>query len=922
MRTASSDVGRLDDMENGICMFVSVFTRERFRIFLLIAVLLLCLFLVGCKIINKLTAPTEPTTEAVTAAPVVLPDTAPDTDALFASAAGSVFRLSFRSGDVSMDTFAPLTDGTKLSTSLFSVPNRLFSLHVENGYRLFVCSWNYSGERSRLPAAGDTIWYAQKNARWAFVLERTDGGEITEAEADMVTVTLLDPDAVQPASHGLWTLLPVWGASDSYGGGFALQPGEQVSAPLPLSDGGLGVLFGGDETSAAKSFRVAAFRLSDDGIVPAEDAVLQQMNNAGEIPAQSFCLPETKDCYAVLILKADNDPGLLTLTGGHVNAEAQARLSGLFNMNIRLDEGENGPILQMIQYYADQTIANQEYLGAILRVSDVERITCDPRFELTATLWAPDAAGTLIRTKTFWNGVQPGGKGPRGFNAIVPDGNDTGFLLLCVHRRAEPLQTAAGEFAVKSRGMGAMRGYEEVSAGVAVDFVPGREQRLVQFDNPIITQNLHDITSLTAPHVYGGVYSTPQNPEKKSAYPEMSDLSPVWYNGRFMANAYLHHVSPRSYLTAAANPNSRYYLFSQPQGYGSTCINFSTSVLGITEEYAMSQLWKDEMLKFDRAAFSVETDLDALLPGDLLLEIDHVSLVGHLMIVKEKGYTADGSLFYVTILEGYPPFSRQRTFYVTGAPKMDSTLLYACSPAKLKNYECRLRIRPEYVRSLRDSFDMTPDLTTGTVMCDRGSDAIYCIKAKRAELSVTDESAQKVRFFRDGNFAGEISLAKASRRNGLRVVSFAHLLTDPGLYTVKTDQSEDVQERFYVPEQKRGFRLDRNSAGENGGNETITITVADPMQIDSVKIFYRREKSDDPDDKRPEYDSVVHPPESLVPSADPKYGPDWGCITVPAERDGMRYSNARVYYRTPFGSFWTGYNRNVFIQTAEVSADD
>ena len=886
--------------------------------FLLMTVLLLT---VGCfgwgggpAEVSSVPAEPEPTT-------VRLPTSAPAADELFCGAAGLTFALPMVPGDAASDLARTVESTVRLRSAIVTVPDRVFLLKIASGYRVTVCTLGANGVFSRAAAEGNALWYGYVNARVVFVLERIDGTEIAPEEAASLQITLLDPNALTRDAFGLWTAEPVWGAADSFGGTIPLAEGEQICAPVPLSDGGLGVLFGGDETEAVRSFRAAALRLTDDGLMLSEDPALQALLASGAQAAQSLYLPQTADTFAVLILEAGADPSLLTLTGGTARPTDENRLGGLINMNTRLDEIDGRSVLQMIQYSCIPEIPEQEYLGAVLPVADVVSVRCDARFELMATLWALDETGKLKRTKTYWQSVQPGGSAPRGYALLEPDREDDGFLLLCVHRRAEPVVLPSGSFAVKSRGMGAMRGYNEVPEGVVVEYAAGRALQAQGFDDPVVAQNLLDITSESVPYVYAGEFNRWQAPDTYYLYPEMTDVSPVWYSGRNLGNTYVNHVSPRSYLTAAANPNSRFYQFADSTGYGSTCVFFSLSLFGVTETYPVSQLnGTAPLLKFVREPFSYASQAESLRPGDLLMETDPVSLQGHLMVVKEVLRHPDGRLYAASVLESWPPFSRQRTFYFIGATDASCALLRGCLPSNLEEYTLRLRVKPEYVRSLRELYDMSPDITVGTVMCDRGSDALYCIGARLAEFTVTDEAAEQLFVYRNSTLTGRISLAGADRRNGFRVVDFAPLLTDPGLYTVYTDTSSDVQERFFVPAQKTWMYITHQEGDPAKQQDAaVHIVAPDRAEIDSMFVCYRRDvplTATDPD-QSPQFVYEAYPAEMIVAADHDKYGEGAGMLTVPETLDGRRYSYTRVIYRTPYGTYWLGYSDGKLVQSSE-----
>lgn len=886
---------------------------------MIMAVMVLFSVLAGCVLKRQIDL-ADIEHEGTSLQPTTLPDSDSTTDALFAAVAGTEFILPMQQGDVSLDTGELLPGTTRLHSSLFTVPNRVLKLRIGEGYRVLIGEIDAAGNQTRTPVFGQVLWYAYRNARWIFILERTDGREISETEASSLVVTLLDPNTVQQVGDGLWRVSPVWGGAGSYADMFSLTGDERISSPIPLADSGLGVLFGGDEETAAWTFRAAAFRLTDDGIQPSSNEILQQLEEAERLHAQSLYLPRTEDTWVVLILDATADPEQLTLTGGTLQVDEDHRLSGLFNMTLRLDWDENeNCFLQMTSYNGDTYRLGQNCLGALLHAADVERVRCDPRFELTAVLLAADKNGVLKRTNTLWNHVQPGGDTPRGFTELVPEADD-GYLLLCVRRRAEPLLTAAGEFILESPGMGAMRGFDEVSEGVMVDYRPGRKPVVTGIDDPVVVQNLKDITSLRAEHVYAGMFSTPQRPNIYYEYPEMTDVTPVWYNGRFTSNTFLHHITPLSYLTASANPNSRYYMFGDMRGYGSTCINFALSMFGLTETYSMTQLWREPLLKFERSSFNAQADLERLSPCDLLLEINTETRGGHIMMVKELIHDADGALFGVTIVEAWPPFSRQRTFYLTDKTQVAGMLKTMLLPEALNTYVCKLRVKPQYVRSLRQTFSFPSEVQVGTVRCDRGTDGLYCMGDPYAWLSVTDETANELFLFCGENYVGTLSLENAFRRNGCRMADFSSMLTMPGLYTVYTDVSAEVQERFYVPEKKAGLRLKRINGDPSKNEEAgICIVAPDYSEIDCIFVYYKREvqEASETPETAPEYLFYVYPAE-MVAKADPdKYGEGYGFLTVPDMFEGRRYAYTRVFYRTPYGTYWIGYSNGKLVQSSE-----
>ena len=215
------------------------------------------------------------------------------------------------------------------------------------------------------------------------------------------------------------------------------------------------------------------------------------------------------------------------------------------------------------------------------------------------------------------------------------------------------------------------------------------------------------------------------------------------------------------------------------------------------------------------------------------------------------------------------------------------------------------------------------------MLCDRGSDAVYCIGATHAQFSVTDEAAAVLIVKNGDRETGRIPLAGAERKNGMKVVSFSHLLTEPGLYTVYTDTSDAVQERFYVPPQQKGFRVER---GDGETEKTVSIVAADLASVDSVLVYYKKivsvepaqeEGADTPveEDVQTNQKTIVtrrtYPKEALESADKKKYGAGCGRITFPMETDGFTYYMTRVVYRTPYGTYWISYANGQLVQSAE-----
>lgn len=866
---------------------------------------LMCLCLFACKRDGQIETTTVTEAPPVTQAAFTLPASDPAYDALFAGASGEPFDLPLVSGDLEPLTGRACLDDAVLHTPVFAVPNRVVQWAIPSDLSAMLWRVNPDGSAISAPIQNDALTYLHKNARWAVVIRHADGAVFTETAS--IAAASCDPANVPVGADGMWTAAPLWGTATSYDGAYGFTAGSVVSIPIPLYDGGLRLLFGGQ---SAGTFRAVAMRLTDDGAFPAESDTLNRLTAAGETEARSLHLPQTDDTYVVLSLPGDADLTAVSVTGGEPRIGAAEKLPGLMWAQI-LPKTDKTKVPRIIQFQSSNMWAGQEYLAALLPANAVDTVVCAPRFELFAELWR-NKNSTLQYVKTIAGDFRPGSDEPRGAASLTLD-EDAGFVFLAVHRIAEP-EASGAEVAFKSPGMGGFGGFADVASGVRVTYKTGMEPQISEVEDPRIAQNLEDLSHMSS-YAYAGQFSTPQHPTNMYSYERMY-VSPFWYNGKFKANTVLHHVTPRSYLTAAKNPNSRCYMFSSDQGYGATCFNFMLSVYGITECYAQVQMKWDNMLKFERRDFSRYTDIESLVPGDILTRINPENQIGHSMAVTQITRFG-GQIWSVTVTESWAPFPRCRSFYQTGATDASGTALKTALWSDLDLYTYWNRVRPEYVRRLRDSFDMDPDTTVGTVMCDRGSDSLYCMGAPLAEFSVTDDAATTLYVFCDGQLAGILSLEGAVWRNGCRVVSFAHLLTAPGLYTVITDRSTDVEETFYVPPMTEGFRV-YTSAPDAAQKGPTRVVASCFSQLDTVFVYYKKRAGDT--SVGPTYTIGVYCKEELT-AADPAvYGADRGEIVIPDQIFGYDFSFARVMYRTPYGTFWTGYSKGKLVQSSEYIA--
>lgn len=717
------------------------------------------------------------------------------------------------------DSVGPIASSTSIRTPVAALGgDRLFHVIVDTGY---VCKvWREDSEiltYSSDAFTRDFYYYCGSRDGWSFTLEKGNNSSITPADGMHLRVEEWHDPPVEELGHGVYNI-PI---ELSYGTDFDLTTGKYkggtgeniaVSQPILIPKNGIKVTSNGKyKTQTGYTYRMFFVTKSADSsaFVASEDVVLAELNTVSSGTRLCNYVPYVPDTYVIVRMGGGsstnmrNYPDGVVLSSGEVH-DSGGKLLNLFPASVFHGSTLSGPLRIAIDTnFATSSLirrTNLRFLASIVRLRDVKRIVCGPRHSLLATVYKQAADGSWVQADSVF-GYRPGYNGVlSGVPMIDFEQYDfDGFAIVAVQCPIESFVPSSGTWAnqqyARYLSMGILREYENVYANV---FVEWRNNVRIEYErglSPRIQENLHKLSNFTIPHTFAFNFSHLRM-DTTVSFDEMWDVSPAWYNAGYCGNSVLMHICDKSYITAAQNPNSRYYRSFWPEidsnmltaytaadmtetdkvyvylgsetgytnghkyayengawtdkgesgkkgshGYGLTCNPFASVLMGLREPYpcgALSSMPLDRLVKFDRISgfdCTKEADLELVYPGDWIVESEDGE--GHVMTAIEKVYV-NGSLACINIVEGAAPFAKRRPLcnpdYYIGVDKVNETNNLSLRYA-LADFHYLLRIKPEYINNIDDVYSMKTDWPVGKAMCDRGSDSTYAARAEHIFLS-------------------------------------------------------------------------------------------------------------------------------------------------------------------------------------------
>lgn len=573
--------------------------------------------------------------------------------------------------------------------------------------------------------------------------------------------------------------------------------------------------------------------------------------------------------------------------------------------------------------------SRSKYYLSILRIQDINRIVIAPPYSGAARIYKiNNDSMQIVGQKEIIAPLASSATNPlitniHGVSTIdVSDCDYNGFVLLViVPETNEYAASSYTSYRIKPNGM--MNAYDDVYDHVYVEWKPGVS---VAYDSGIPATAKNNINTiientfaadLMASPTEGG-YGNYGNPDVKIPFPAMGHITGWWYNASNCYNVPHMHVNPKSYITASKNHHSRVYVPTFPGAPTNTKNNLYGSVCSSTAGFICGAPIGLECIAvgsrlFPNMEYRDYHDMDDIRAGDLIagsnLPNPPASTYGHIVYCAER-VTINGELFCVNVFEGEMPWTGYRTFinldaydgYTFPTYQYDAnvnSLINYMSNRYLENYEnvTLARIAPKSYHSVRDAYGAydTQDYPVTSIMCDRGTDSVYCI-GELMQLFVTDGTTS-IDLHKDGSSVGTVDLTSypAETYTDGKVYNVTGMVDSTGYYEIYAGGSK--AESFFVPP-------DRTVEASLVDLETCRIKFDPDEENDVVVAIDVRYYSP----SKPNYEMPVGYYENI----DSTTTDGFGLCTFNAPRYVTLFDNVvrgainvGVVRRTPFGTYQT-----------------
>ena len=761
-------------------------------------------------------------------------------------------QLTFRYGGFNVDSQEFVKNKIRFISDLHHFGDKIISVYSGSSSYDFVMYKYENGVYSVIRGWTSSTYYVHTNdnADYMFMFRKSDDSQLTPDDLLRIRIHEVENND-NVLGHGLIKHEPEW-AENTYftyyeAGGrllYAALDGRFVCTPIKIPKSGLRITYNpkySDQNKTAPFFRVVVVNLVDNGYDGFEYSTDNEVLNVASHDTMhrrySVYIPYVENAY-VIINGMSNDTvddisdaiyvysGDITDTGG--------RLPGLHPVKI-LGTTSNTYKPPEISFGTTASIVNtSRHYGGAVNLAHIKKMYCGPKYSLIANVYKENADGTYTCIDYIWgsntstdnlvNGVQ--------YIDFEKYGQIDGIVLYAIQCTSRYYKTDSTHVSVEYTGMGVMNGYDYVYANTFVEYKNGFELSFMDGLDSRIADNVYYYSHFTVPKRFPVSYVNYHEYDAGDITPRQTiteyDCSPTFYAGSYETQTPFLAVTPKSYYTAMQNPNSRCYTFGEDGrlGYGLSCTDFCSVMTGLLENYPVSSAVFNDVDTFERISdnWDYRTQMDLLKPGDWLGRQQPYSggsptsgssaneIRGHLMMVYEI-MRVKGAIQYINLMEAGYPYTR---FTALVSDKYESVLGHNSMESvnttfsRLGQYVHLRRPKPEYIRSIKDNWDMNR-YTNGTLMCDRGKDSVYCLLKDgtmgNLYISCSDNNASKIYIYRraldnSGSdvYVGAVSIS-SQRNNDLRVTNIKSHITQPGYYKLKTSTTGDVQESFYVPNQ-------------------------------------------------------------------------------------------------------------------------
>lgn len=660
------------------------------------------------------------------------------------------------------------------------------------------------------------------------------------------------------------TFVPFKGKNDDRRRGKNERIEKRITDIIEIPKGGMYIY-----ATSGGNYRICFFMKDTNGnYIPATDYPYYSRHNNKDRHAMYF--PYKKGVHFQLFQTMSSPHGNVYMSYGTVD-HTDGRLPNLFNIamyqkyfdgeeHLCFDNGRN-----MVTY--------GRFYGSILRLQDVEKVVAAPPYSIVARIYRVDNDNKQIvyekdifaTTDHIKESVGIAGVSMIDFSKYDYDG----YVVIGIV--GQLTENDQGRYSVPYMGM--LGKYKEVQKSVNVIW---KRNVNVTYDSNIpatVKNNIEVITQNTfAPNLKAsledGGYSN-WNRRAAVRIPAMGKVNSWWYGGNNFFNVPLMHVNPKSYITASKNCHSRVYVAkgerSNPKSpdfrgiYGSVCSATVSVLLGLPCGVETTQYLSKETPDMDYFEYK---SLDQLNAGDIFARSSGKDY-GHVVYIAEK-ILANGEVFCINSFEGYAPWIGWNT-YINYSGYSNYTMINSAhdnfkflsfkssrwfGDGKTDDeprdtcYKIIARPRNTVFKTIWDAYGTydIKDYPVTSIMCDRGTDAVYCLD-EYLGLTVTDGTTA-LQVHKDGKQYSTIILSNHQGKNYSdgTVYDVSSEFTESGYYELYV--GKDKKESFYIPPIRS--LVVRNITGDNNDNlllfekdEYDGVTGELKDEVVAIGVYYR-----------------------------------------------------------------------------------